>query len=108
MARADVMLDTIGFSSFNTAIQAVECALPIVTREGRFMRGNLASGILNRLELQELVAATDEDYIAIAVSLAQNADYQQKIRRRITETRHILFDDMLSIRAMEELLLMHS
>src|SRR5581483_2154726 len=42
MQKADIMLDTIGFSGFNTAMQAVECGLPIVTREGRFMRGRLA------------------------------------------------------------------
>src|SRR6266568_6648391 len=33
LKRADVFLDTIGFSGFNTAMQAVECGLPLVTRE---------------------------------------------------------------------------
>jgi predicted O-linked N-acetylglucosamine transferase (SPINDLY family) len=60
LKRADVFLDTIGFSGFNTAIQAVECALPVVTREGRFLRGRLASGILKRMGLQELVAGSED------------------------------------------------
>lgn len=38
MSKAHVFLDTIGFSGFNTAIQAIDCNLPIVTREGKFMR----------------------------------------------------------------------
>ena len=58
-------LDSIGFSGFNTALQAVECGLPIVTREGRFMRGRLASGILKRMGLQDLVAA-DEEHLGVA------------------------------------------
>lgn len=44
MKRADAMLDTIGFSGFNTAVQAAECALPVVTCEGAFLRGRLQAG----------------------------------------------------------------
>ena len=51
LGRCDVYLDTIGYSGFNTAMQAIECTLPIVTCEGRFQRGKLASGILNRIGL---------------------------------------------------------
>lgn len=42
MKLANVFLATLGFSGFNTAIQAVECGLPIVTEKGQFMRGQLA------------------------------------------------------------------
>jgi protein O-GlcNAc transferase len=73
LRRADLYLDTIGFSGFNTALFAVEAGLPIVTREGRFLRGRLAGGILKRLEMQELVAPTDEAYIELAVTLTQDA-----------------------------------
>ncbi len=105
MGRAEVMMDTIGFSGFNTAMQAVECTLPIVTREGRFMRGNLASGILKRMGLQELVATSDEGYISITIRLLQDDAYRQEIRDRIRVSRHLLFDDMAPIRAMENFML---
>ena len=39
--------------------------LPIVTREGSFLRGRLASGILKRMGLAELVAATEEEYVTL-------------------------------------------
>jgi predicted O-linked N-acetylglucosamine transferase (SPINDLY family) len=104
MRRASVMLDTIGFSGFNTAIQAVECGLPVVTREGRFLRGRLASGILRRLQLTDLIAATDEQYVALAVRLAQDDAYRRELRARIEESRHVLFDDLAPIRALEEFL----
>ena len=105
MKRADAYLDTIGFSGFNTAMQAVECGLPIVAREGRFMRGRLASGILKRMGLSELVATSEEDYIAIAVRLAQDAECRRSMRERIVETRHILHDDPAPVRALEEFLI---
>lgn len=104
MQRADVFLDTIGFSGFNTALQALECGLPVVTREGRFLRGRLASGILQRLELQELVAAGADSYVALAVRLARDRGYRERIRARIEARRHILYEDAAPIRALEEFL----
>jgi protein O-GlcNAc transferase len=62
LGRADVMLDTIGFSGYNTATQAMECGLALVTREARFLRGRLASGSLRRMDLQELIVQTKADW----------------------------------------------
>ena len=104
LRAADVFLDTLGFSGFNTAQQAVECGLPIVTREGRFLRGRLASGILKRIGLPELVAVDAAQYVELAVRLAQDAGYRQDIRRRIEERRGALFDDTAPIRALEAFL----
>ena len=105
LTRADVFLDTIGFSGFNTALQAVECGLPIVTQEGRFLRGRLASGILKRMGLAELIAGSEEDYVALAVRLARDAEYRTHIRGRIEASRRVLFEDMAPIRALEDFLL---
>jgi predicted O-linked N-acetylglucosamine transferase (SPINDLY family) len=102
LKRADVFLDTIGFSGFNTAMQGVECAAPIVTKDGRFMRGRLASGVLKRMGVQELVAQSDEDYIALAVRLAKDTDYRSHIRDRIEKSRSVLFEDIAPIRALED------
>jgi protein O-GlcNAc transferase len=105
MQRADLFLDTIGFSGFNTAMQAVECLLPIVTREGRFMRGRFASGILKEMGLSELVTPTDDAYVDLAVRVIQDTDYRKDIKRRMEQTRAVLFDDVAPIRALEDFLL---
>ena len=104
MQRADVLLDAIGFSGFNTAMQAVECGLPIVTREGRFLRGRLASGILKRMGLHELVMDSEENYIALAVRLCRDGKYRARTRERIEAGRHLLFEDAAPIRALEDFL----
>ena len=104
MQRADVFLDTIGFSGFNTALQAVQCGLPIVTREGRFLRGRLASGILKRIGVPELVAADEAQYAALAVRLVRDPAYRDGIRRRIADGRSRLYGDTAPIRALEDFL----
>ena len=105
MEVADVFLDTIGFSGFNTAIQAIECGLPIVARDGQFMRGRLASGLLRRMELNQLIVATNKAYVDLAVRLATDSDYRQAIQRAIEERRPCLFDDREPVAALEKLLL---
>ncbi len=104
MGRAHVFLDTLGFSGFNTAMEAVECGLPIVTREGQFMRGRFASGILRRMGMHELVAKTEEDYVDLAVRICRDAEYRTHLRQRIEAKRSILFDDPAPIRALEDFL----
>jgi protein O-GlcNAc transferase len=104
MERASVFLDTIGFSGFNTAMQALECGLPVVTREGQFMRGRLASGILKRMGMTELITDTQAQYIALAVRLAEDAAYRQDVKNRIATARAVLFDDVEPVRALQTFL----
>jgi protein O-GlcNAc transferase len=101
MAQADVYLDTIGFSGYNTALQAIECGLPVVGFEGGFLRGRLASGILRRLGLNELVATSESEYVDIAVRLAQDAAYWGEAQARLEAARPSLYGDTASVRALE-------
>jgi protein O-GlcNAc transferase len=104
MERSTLMLDTLGFSGFNTALQAIEIGLPYLAFEGNFMRGRLASGIMRRLDLPELVATTYEDFVRRAVALAADKGRLKHLRSEIAKRRHILFSDTAPIRALEEFL----
>jgi predicted O-linked N-acetylglucosamine transferase (SPINDLY family) len=94
------MFDTIGFSGFNTAMQAWS-ADPIVT--GPFSRGGLASGILKRMGLRNW-SPSEEDYISLAVKLIRDGEYRERTRKRIEAERHVLFEDIAPIRALENFL----
>ena len=76
-----------------------------MTREGRFLRGRLASGILRRLQLTELIAPTEQEYVALAVKLVQDETYRRDLCARIEASRHVLFDDLAPIRALEAFLI---
>ncbi len=103
MAEATAMLDTIGFSGFNTAIQALECGLPVMTWEGRFLRGRLASALMRRMEMPELVASRISDYAEGVACLCRDGAFAEGARERIVERRERLFRDEVPIRAMESL-----
>jgi hypothetical protein len=105
MKIADVFLDTIGFSGFNTAMQAIDCGLPIVTRDGEFMRGRLASGILKRMGMQELVANSEGEYINLTVKLVQDKQYKDAVKQKMIKMRNFLYDDLEPILALENFLI---
>ncbi len=93
MTCATAFLDTIGFSGFNTAMQAIECGLPIVTRKGKFMRGRFASSILERIGAAELVADSNADYVELAEKLVTDQAFRDRQLRLIRDNRAVLFDD---------------
>jgi predicted O-linked N-acetylglucosamine transferase (SPINDLY family) len=104
LKRADVLMDTIGFSGYNNVVQALECGLPVVTREGRFLRGRLGSGVLRCAGLTELIAETEGEYVDLAARLLLDPVYRESVRRKIVEQRGILFDDVTPMRRLEALL----
>jgi predicted O-linked N-acetylglucosamine transferase (SPINDLY family) len=101
MRESALLLDTLGFSGFNTAIQSIECGLPVLAFEGEFMRGRLASAILRRLDMPELVATSKADFVQRAVMLAGDARARNRLRAKIVERREVLFRDMEPVRALE-------
>jgi len=86
-------MDTIGFSGFNSAIQAVECGLPIVTREGRFMRERFGSGILRAFGLPELIAESDDDYVELPSRLGGDPALRSSVRNPIPGSQAALFNN---------------
>jgi predicted O-linked N-acetylglucosamine transferase (SPINDLY family) len=104
MQRAALMLDTIGFSGFNTAVQALECGLPVIAFEGAFMRGRLASGPLRHLGLDDWVAASAEAFAEKAVRLAGDDALRARVRALVAERRGKLFNDLAPVRALEQAL----
>jgi predicted O-linked N-acetylglucosamine transferase (SPINDLY family) len=105
MQQSALMLDTLEFSGFNTAMQGIEAGLPVLTREGNFLRGRLASGIMRRLDLPELVACSDEEFIEKTVRLTGDAAKRRGLAQEIERRRGVLFDDVAPIRALERSLL---
>jgi len=104
MQRAALMLDTIGFSGFNTALQALECDLPVVAFEGEFMRGRLASGPLRAIGLDELVATDIPAFAALALRLVDDDAARLRLKGEIATRRARLFDDVATVQALEETL----
>jgi len=79
--------------------------LPIVTMDGEFMRGRLASGLLKRIGLNPLIAKSKDGYITFAIELACNKEKIKQIKAQIKVNKNFLFADMIPVQAFESFLL---
>jgi protein O-GlcNAc transferase len=104
MGHAALMLDTLGFSGFNTAIQGVECGLPVLTFDGEFMRGRLASCLMRRMDLPELITGTHAEFIQRALELSGDKKQLKRLQAEIIKRRHVLFRDLEPVRALGDVL----
>ncbi len=104
MEKSTLLLDTLGFSGFNTALQGLECGLPVLAFEGKFMRGRLASGIMRTAGMPELVATSHQEFIQKAIGLAADERKLKRLRSELPKRRRSLFRDETSVRALEHFL----
>ncbi|MGN6572711.1 MAG: tetratricopeptide repeat protein, partial [Pseudolabrys sp.] len=101
---ADILLDSIGWSACNSALESLAHDLPIVTYAGPMMRGRHSAAILNLLGVPETIAATPDEVGTIAVQLAQNPDMRREIVARMAANKHRLYFDRAPVAALEDLL----
>ena len=102
-AQADLFLDTYPYNAHATASDALWAGLPLVTLRGESFVSRVSAGFLANLGLEELIAATAEDYEAIALSLARDRPRLSAIRRHLAAARGTspLFDLARFVRGIE-------
>lgn len=92
MSASDVVLDTFPVGLSQTALEALEVAVPIVTLPGRQPLRHFAAGVLRRMNVSEHLVASDvQDYINKAVRLAADTEHRRAIRTALME-RRVLFE----------------
>jgi predicted O-linked N-acetylglucosamine transferase (SPINDLY family) len=78
--------------------------LPIVTMPSAMMRGRHCAAILQMMGVTETIADTIDDYVAIAVRLANNPAERQALRERMKASAHKVYRDRACITALEDFL----
>jgi predicted O-linked N-acetylglucosamine transferase (SPINDLY family) len=100
----DVFLDSAGWSGCNSTLESLAHDLPVVTLPGAFMRGRHSAAILQMMGVTETIAATIDDYVALAVRLANAPEERQAISRRVAENKHKVYRDRECVTALEDFL----
>ena len=96
---ADFGLDAFDWSGGNTSLEMFWYDTPIVTLPGALMRGRHTLAMLERMELPQLVARDEDDYVRIAVELATSSDFRAEMSGKIRERKHRLYEDRSVVEA---------
>jgi predicted O-linked N-acetylglucosamine transferase (SPINDLY family) len=81
----DIMLDTFPYSGHTTVFDSLWMGVPVVTAFGRTPVGRVAASALRNLGLGELVGRTLDDYVTIAVRLANDLPRLNELRSLLRE-----------------------
>ena len=104
LGRTTAVLDTPGFSGFNTAARALAAGVPVVAWEGKFLRGRLASGLLRRMGLDRWVASSVDEFVATIALLCQDGHARQEALMGIERAKPSAFGDVEPVKELERLL----
>jgi protein O-GlcNAc transferase len=76
----DIVLDTFPFNGHTTTCQSLWMGVPVVTHAGDAHRSRMGASVLTQLNLSELVAQSEDDYVRIASDLAGDLPRLEGIR----------------------------
>ncbi len=88
--RIDIGLDTLPYNGHTTSLDSFWMGVPVVTRIGETIVGRAGWSQLSNLNLRELAAETDEQFVKIAVDLAADlprlAELCAGLRKRMLQS----------------------
>jgi len=94
VAASDILLDPLHFGGGFTTYHGFSLDKPIVTLPTAFLRGRYTFGCYRKMEITECVASDPDEYVEIAVRLAQDEGYRAAVEGRIREASPYLFQDI--------------
>ncbi len=104
IGACDVVLDTLGWSGGKSTLDGLAQARPVVTLPGPLMRSRHTAAILARIGAPELIAGSEDEYVALAARLGRDAGARAAAAARVQAGRHRAFGDRRCIEAMEDVL----
>jgi predicted O-linked N-acetylglucosamine transferase (SPINDLY family) len=101
---ADIFLDTLYYGAHVTACDALWAGLPVLTCPGGTFASRVGASLLTAIGLPELIAPNLDAYIAQAVSLANDPEQLQSLRKKLADQRQTmpLFDIAKFVAALEK------
>jgi predicted O-linked N-acetylglucosamine transferase (SPINDLY family) len=103
---ADLFLDTLPFNAGATGSDALWAGVPLVTCSGQTFVARYAASLLHAAGMPELITHSLEQYEALSLKLATDANYHAAIRVKLAANRATcaLFDSTQFTRDLERLL----
>jgi predicted O-linked N-acetylglucosamine transferase (SPINDLY family) len=83
ISRMDIALDPFPYNGGITTCDSLWMGVPVITLSGKTAVGRVGRSILSNLGLTELIAPTPDEYVRIALDLANDLDRLAKLRAEL-------------------------
>lgn len=103
LAQSAVALDTFHYGGgANTTYDACEAGVPVITMPGDMHKGRYAFASYMQMGINEGIAEGIDDYIAISVNIATNAELRKSIVDKIKSKQTEIFEDQMAVRELSD------
>lgn len=82
---ADIYLNAYPYSGSTSIIDPLEVGVPPVVMDGNSLRSRMGAALLRDLEITDLIANNEAEYIQLSINLAKNSQLRQEYREKILE-----------------------
>jgi predicted O-linked N-acetylglucosamine transferase (SPINDLY family) len=83
--QIDLSLDTLPYNGHTTSLDSLFMGVPVVTLVGGTVVGRASASQLTNLRLQELIARTPDEYVAVAGALAEDLPRLDALRSSLRQ-----------------------
>ena len=91
---ADVILHPFPFDGSKTSADALSVGKPLVTLPTEYLRGRMGAAFLRTMNIPELVARSANEYVDIAVALASDVQFYDRVSALIVQRVDLIWEDM--------------
>lgn len=90
---ADLLLQPFPYDGSRTSADSLAAGVPYLTLPTEYLRGRMGLAFLRTMNLPQLVARNSEDYVSIAVDLANDPHTYGAIKIAVEERAHLIWED---------------
>ncbi len=90
----DIALDTFPFNGVTTSFEAIWKGVPVITMKGYNFNSRCGESINKNIQMNNLIAQNEEEYISIATNLSNNKNQLIEVRKKLFDNASLspLFD----------------
>ncbi|WP_319525217.1 tetratricopeptide repeat protein [uncultured Desulfosarcina sp.] len=101
---ADLVLDTATVNGHTTTSDALWAGVGVLTIKGNHFMSRVSASLLSAIGLPELITASGDDYVSLAIRIANNKEEFNAIREKLLRNRlkKPLFDTNRFVRDLEQ------
>ena len=98
------LIDSLSWSGGNTHFEALSLNKPVITVNGLTLKQNVTTGLLKRINCENLIKDNKGDFLKYIEKYINNIDLINEISANIERNKKLLFNDISSIKSLEKFL----
>ena len=104
MKCSDILIDPYPFGGCNSSLESFSLFKPLVTQPSKKINGRFTLGFYKKMDMNEMVANSIDEYIGIVNKLLVDKDFYNKQVELLKERSHVLYNDKDTLEEWESLM----